>query len=103
MHDISVTRCYLCTFSFVSRLFCVVYCCYLLTNSSYRELSSTFARLCHLVDEATNDMDADIKTLEREIKQLEEAANSAKVLRNKANYITKEMEMFDDAFLKLRN
>jgi mitofusin len=48
-------------------------------------------------------MDADIKTLEREIKQLEEAANSAKVLRNKANYITKEMEMFDDAFLKLRN
>lgn len=68
-----------------------------------QELSSTFARLCHLVDEATNDMDAEIKTLEKEIKQLEEAANSAKVLRNKANYITKELEIFDDAFLKLRN
>lgn len=68
-----------------------------------QELSSTFARLCHLVDEATNDMDAEIKTLDKEIKQLEEAANSAKVLRNKANYITNELDMFDDAFLKLRN
>ncbi|XP_069681371.1 transmembrane GTPase Marf-like [Periplaneta americana] len=67
-----------------------------------RELSSTFARLCHLVDEATNDMDTEIKTLEKEIRQLEEAANSAKVLRNKANYITKELELFDDAYLKLR-
>lgn len=66
----------------------------------YRELSSTFARLCHLVDEATNDMDTELKSLEKEIRQLEEAANSAKVLRNKANYITKELEMFDDAYLK---
>lgn len=74
-----------------------------MTCTSYRELSSTFARLCHLVDEATNDMDAEIKTLDKEIKQLEEAANSAKVLRNKANYITKQLEIFDDAFLKLRN
>jgi mitofusin len=48
-------------------------------------------------------MDAEIKTLDKEIKQLEEAANSAKVLRNKANYITKQLEIFDDAFLKLRN
>lgn len=69
----------------------------------YRELSSTFARLCQLVDEATNHMDVEIKTLEKEIRQLEEAANSAKVLRNKANYITKQLEMFDDAYLKLRD
>jgi mitofusin len=74
-----------------------------MTGTSYRELSSTFARLCHLVDEATNDMDAEIKTLDKEVKQLEEAASSAKVLRNKANYITKELEIFDGAFLKLRN
>ena len=66
-------------------------------------MSSTFARLCLLVDEATNDMDAEIRTLDKEIKQLEEAANSAKVLRNKANYITEQLEIFDDAFLKLRN
>jgi mitofusin len=74
-----------------------------MTCTSYRELSSTFARLCHLVDEATNDMDAEIKTLDKEIKQLEEAANSAKVVQNKGNYITKQLELFDDAFLKLRN
>jgi len=59
--------------------------------------------LCHLVDEATDDMHAEIKTLEKEIRQLEEAANSAKVLRNKANYITKELEMFDDAYLKVQD
>jgi len=48
-------------------------------------------------------MDAEIKTLDKEIKQLEEAANSAQVLRNKANYITKQLQIFDDAFLKLHN
>jgi mitofusin len=48
-------------------------------------------------------MDTELKSLEKEIRQLEEAANSAKLLRNKANYITKELEMFDDAYLKLRN
>jgi len=74
-----------------------------MTCTSYRELSITFARLCHLVDEAINDMDAEIKTLDKEIKQLEEAGNSAEVLLNKANYIAKELEIFDDAFLKLRN
>jgi mitofusin len=48
-------------------------------------------------------MDVEIKTLEKEIRQLEEAASSAKVLRNKANYITKQLEMFDDAYLKIRD
>lgn len=46
-------------------------------------------------------MDVEIKTLEKEVRQLEEAANSAKVLRNKANYIAKELEMFVDAYLKV--
>jgi mitofusin len=45
-------------------------------------------------------MDTEVKSLEKEIRQLEEAASSAKLLRNKANYITKELEMFDDAYLK---
>ena len=74
-----------------------------MTCTSYRELSITFARLCHLVDEAINDMDAEIETLDKEIKQLEEAANSAEELWNKANYITEQLEIFDDKFLKLRN
>jgi mitofusin len=48
-------------------------------------------------------MDMEIKVLDKEIKQLEEAAISAKVLRNKANYITKELEMFDEVYLKVHN
>jgi len=73
-----------------------------MTCTSYRELSSTLAQLCDLINGAINDMDAKIKTLDKEIKQLEEAANSAEVLWNKANYITKQLEIFDDTFLKLR-
>jgi len=69
-----------------------------MTCTSYRELSSTCGRLHHLVDEVTNGMDVEIKTLDEEIKQLEEVANSAKVLQNKGNYITKQLEIFDDIF-----
>ena len=66
-------------------------------------MSSTFAQLCDLVKEAINDMNAEIKTLDKEIKQLEEAANSAKVLRNNANCIAEQLELFYDEFLKLFN
>lgn len=68
-----------------------------------QELSSTFARLCHLVDEATRDMDKETKTLDRQVRMLDEAANSAKVLRNKASYLTKELQMFDEAYLSMHN
>jgi len=74
-----------------------------MTCTSYRKLSSTFEGLCHLVDEVSNDMDAEIKTLDEEINQLGEVANSAEVLQNKVNYITKQIEIFDDTFLNLRN
>ncbi|XP_059485368.1 transmembrane GTPase Marf [Neocloeon triangulifer] len=65
-----------------------------------QELSSTFARLCHLVDESIEDMSGKVKTLEKEVKLLEESANSAKVLRNKANYVARELKLFDEAYLK---
>ena len=77
-----------------------MYCYFFFFN---RELSSTFARLCHLVDEATRDMDKEIKTLDRQVRMLEEAANSAKVLRNKASYLTKELQIFDEAYLSMHN
>lgn len=48
-------------------------------------------------------MDVELKKLDAEILTLEEAASSAKVLRNKANYVTKELEMFDDVYLKTDN
>ncbi|XP_044755838.1 transmembrane GTPase Marf [Coccinella septempunctata] len=65
-----------------------------------QELSGTFARLCHLVDEATGDMDTQLKKLEHEAATLENAASRAKVLRNKANYLAHELELFEDAYLK---
>lgn len=57
--------------------------------------------MCHLVDEAADEMGIEMKTLEQELQQLEEAANSAKLLRNKASYIVKELEMFEEAYLKM--
>lgn len=76
---------------------------YIHFSSVYRELSSTFARLCHLVDETSKEMDVELKKLDSEVMSLEEAASSAKVLRNKANYVTKELEMFDDVYLRADN
>jgi len=64
-----------------------------------QELSSTFARLCHLVDEATQEMSVEMKTLDRQLRMLDEAANSAKVLRNKATYLNKELLIFDESYL----
>ncbi|XP_076670680.1 mitochondrial assembly regulatory factor [Andrena cerasifolii] len=68
-----------------------------------QELSSTFARLCHLVDETTSEMDSNLKSITTTIRMLEEAKSSAKVLRNKANYLTNELELFDAAYLKSLN
>jgi len=65
-----------------------------------RELSSTFARLCHLVDSSSSEMEMDMKNLEMEIQKLDEISANSKVLRNKANYLMNELELFDSAFLK---
>lgn len=70
---------------------------------NYRELSSTFARLCHLIDETTTEMDSELKNIASTIRILEEATSSAKVLRNKANYLTNELDLFDAAYLKSLN
>ncbi|KAJ3662897.1 hypothetical protein Zmor_007215 [Zophobas morio] len=68
-----------------------------------QELSGTFARLCHVVDEATGDMDKQFKELEKDVATLENAASRAKVLRNKANYLAHELELFEDAYLKIHH
>jgi len=74
-----------------------------MTCTSYREFSESFEQLCKFIAGFISHMDAEIKTLDKEIKQLEEVANLAEDLQYKANYITKQLEIFDDAFLKLRN
>ncbi|CAK1582186.1 unnamed protein product [Parnassius mnemosyne] len=65
-----------------------------------QELSTMFARLCRLIDEATTEMDTELSEVREAIKMLEDASTSAKKLRNKANYLSHELELFDDAFLK---
>jgi len=64
-----------------------------------QELSSTFARLCHLVDENLTDMQADIAQMEAELRSLDQVASAAKVLRNKANYLAGELDRFDKDYL----
>ncbi|XP_076253372.1 mitochondrial assembly regulatory factor [Rhynchophorus ferrugineus] len=68
-----------------------------------QELSGTFARLCSLVDKATHDMDDQLKLLEKEVATLDNASGRAKVLRNKANYLSHELDLFVDAYLKNHN
>lgn len=65
-----------------------------------QELSSTFAKLCHLVDEATGNMIDDLKELEGQVTRLDSAGNRAKVLRNKANYLMHELELFQETYIK---
>merc|ERR1711879_986861 len=65
-----------------------------------QELSSTFARLCHLVDESAAEMKDSAKTLERDIKELEEIAARAKVLRNQATFLGNKLEMFESTYLQ---
>ena len=54
------------------------------------------------MDETTSEMDSELKTIATTLRTLEEAATNAKVLRNKANYLANELELFDTAYLKLR-
>lgn len=51
------------------------------------------------MDEASHEMNTEIKTLDRQVRMLEEAANAAKVLRNKATYLNKELLIFDESYL----
>ncbi|XP_050663538.1 transmembrane GTPase Marf [Leptidea sinapis] len=64
-----------------------------------QELSTMFARLCRLIDEATTEMDSELSEVREAITRLEQASTSAKKLRNKANYLSHELQLFDDAFL----
>lgn len=63
-------------------------------------MSGTFARLCRVVDTATTDMSEELKQLKEELDALETNQKQIKLLRNKANYITSELEIFDTNYLR---
>ena len=64
-----------------------------------QELSSTFARLCHLVDETTTDMQEGIEKIDATLARLDEGASRSKVLKNQANFIANKLELFDRTYL----
>ncbi|KAB7495560.1 Transmembrane GTPase Marf [Armadillidium nasatum] len=66
-----------------------------------QELSGTFARLCRLVDESTTEMHKEMRSLEKEVQLLEDTGAQAKKLRNKANYLINELNIFQQTYLSL--
>ena len=65
-----------------------------------QELSSTFARLCHLVDETTNEMRDNIAKTDAKLDKLDEASNKSKMLKNQASFIANKLELFDKTYLR---
>lgn len=68
-----------------------------------QELSTTFARLCQLVDESATNLNDEMKNLDRELNMLAQSTEVSKSLRNKADLLKAELKQFDDTFLCLRN
>lgn len=73
---------------------------HLIQLTAHRELSSTFARLCRVVDTASTDMNDELKHIETNLHQLESNQKQIKMLKNKANYITNELEIFENNYIK---
>lgn len=48
-------------------------------------------------------MNTELTNIASTVRTLEEATSSAKVLRNKANYLTNELDLFNAAYLKSLN
>lgn len=68
-----------------------------------QELSTTFARLCQLVDESKIDLNDEMKNLECELKMLSQSTEVSKLLKNKAELLKADLKQFDDTFLNLKN
>lgn len=65
-----------------------------------QELSSTFARLCRVVDTATTDMNSELKEIETSLAVIEANQKQIKVLSNKANFIQRELDIFESNYIK---
>lgn len=72
----------------------------IILKSSHRELSSTFARLCRVVDTAQSDMNTELKEIENSLNVLEANQKNIKLLRNKASFITNKLDTFENNYIK---
>lgn len=68
-----------------------------------QELSTTFARLCRLVDESAIDLNDEMKNLDRELNILAQSIEVSKILTSKADLLKIELKEFEDTFLCLKN
>lgn len=68
-----------------------------------QELSTTFARLCQLVDESAMDLNDQMKSLDHELNMLMLSTEVSKTLKTKADLLNVELKKFDDTFLCLKN
>lgn len=65
-----------------------------------QELSSTFARLCRVVDNAQSEMNSELKEIEGSLNVLEGNQKQIKLLRNKATFITNKLDTFENNYIK---
>ncbi|CAG0895749.1 unnamed protein product [Cyprideis torosa] len=65
-----------------------------------QELSTTFARLCTMIDDCTSEMRGEIRGLDEEAALFEDVARRAKVLKNKGVYLSGEVGQFEEKYLK---
>lgn len=68
-----------------------------------QELSTTFARLCQLVDESAMDLNDQMKNLDYELNMLTRSEQVSKKLRTEADLLEVKLKQFDDTFLCLKN
>lgn len=54
-----------------------------------------------MIDSATTDMTTDLKDIESALTILESNQKHLKLLRNKANYIANELDIFETNYIKI--
>ncbi|XP_078094977.1 mitofusin-2 [Mustelus asterias] len=65
-----------------------------------QELTGTFAQLCQQVDVTRQNLDEEIKDLNKKIELLDSLQSKAKLLRNKAGWLDSELNMFTHQYLE---
>ena len=66
----------------------------------FQELSSTFARMCHLVDETMAELKENTVNIDRTLKQLQEVTVKSKELRGKSAAIEHKLASFEQHYLR---
>ncbi|XP_039612013.1 mitofusin-2 isoform X1 [Polypterus senegalus] len=64
-----------------------------------QELAGTFCQLCQQVDVTRQNLDDEIKDLNKKIELLDSLQSKAKLLRNKAGWLDSELNMFTQQYL----